>query len=333
VDGLPFEPLPFRPAHWARGAHAQTLIARILRSPKGPMYFRERLDTPDGDFLDLDWGPEPSSDAPIVLVLHGLEGSSSRRYIRNICRELLARHIWPVAMNLRGCSGTPNWRPHSYHSGETGDPRLVLGLLRRRYPSRPLGALGFSLGGNVLLKLLGEDVSDSAVKPDSAVAISVPYDLAAGSQLLEKSWMGRIYTAYFLRSLKWKIRLKRELLSSILDLSTVLKSRTLWEFDDAATAPLGDFANAASYYSESSSSGFLGGINTPTLLIHAEDDPFLPAQAVPRQEALANPMIDLLIHPSGGHVGFLGGTPINPSFWAESEGARFLAEQLSAAAC
>ena len=304
-------------------------MARILRSPNGPPYHRERLDTPDGDFLDLDWGPEPSSDSPIALVLHGLEGSSSRRYVRNICRELFVRGIWPVALNFRGCSGEPNRRPRYYHSGETGDPQFILELLRHRFPGRPIGALGFSLGGNVLLKLLGEKSSDIRGKPDSAVAISVPYDLAAGSQLLEQSRMGRFYAAYFLRSLKHKVRLKQELLSPVLDLNIVLNSQTIWEFDDVATAPLAGFENAAAYYAESSSFKFLGDIGVPTLLIHAEDDPFLPAQAIPRTEALDNPMIQLVIHPVGGHVGFLEGTPRKPSFWAEVEGARFLAEQLN----
>ena len=192
-----------------------------------------------------------------------------------------------------------------------------------------MGALGFSLGGNVLLKLLGEESSDVRGRLDSAVAISVPYDLAAGSQLLEQSRMGRFYAAYFLRSLKHKVRLKQELLSPVLDLNIVLNSQTIWEFDDVATAPLGGFENAAAYYAESSSCKFLGDIGVPTLLIHAEDDPFLPAQAIPRAEALDNPMIQLVIHPVGGHVGFLEGTPRKPSFWAEVEGARFLAEQLN----
>ena len=328
MDGLNFKPVPFRPARWARGCHAQTIISRILRSPDGPAYHRERLDTPDGDFLDLDWWPKPSTDSPIVLVLHGLEGSTSRGYVRNVCRELSVQDIWPVALNFRGCSGEPNRRPRFYHSGETGDPRFVLELLRRRYPGRPMGALGFSLGGNVLLKLLGEDGSDVRERLDSAVAISVPYDLAAGSQLLEQSRMGRFYAAYFMRSLKRKVRLKQQLLASILDLDAVLRSRTLWEFDDVATAPLGGFKNAATYYSESSSFRFLGSIDVPTLLIHAEDDPFLPAQAIPRAEALDNPMVQLLLHPDGGHVGFLEGTPAKPSFWAEVESVRFLAEHL-----
>ena len=331
MDGLSFKPAPFRAARWARGCHTQTILARILRSANGPPYRRERVETPDGDFLDLDWGSEPSLDSPIVLVLHGLEGSSSRRYIRNICRELFVQGIWPVALNFRGCSGEPNRKPRYYHSGETSDPGFVLEILRRRFPDRPIGALGFSLGGNVLLKLLGEESLNVREKLDSAVAISVPYDLAAGSQLLEQSQMGRFYAAYFLQSLKRKIRLKQKLLRPIVDLNAVLNSRTIWEFDDVATAPLNGFESAAAYYAESSSCKFLEDIAVPTLLIHAEDDPFLPAHAIPRAEASNNPIIQLVMHPVGGHVGFLEGTPTKPSFWAEVEGARFLAEHLNGA--
>lgn len=331
MDRLSFKPVTFRAARWARGCHAQTILARILRSPNGPPYSRERLETPDGDFLDLDWCLEPSLGSPIVLVLHGLEGSSSRRYVRNICRELFDRGIWPVALNFRGCSGEPNRKPHYYHSGETNDLRFVVEFLRRRFPDRPIGVLGFSLGGNVLLKFLGEESSNIQDKVESAVAISVPYDLAAGSQLLERSRMGRLYASYFLRSLKHKVRLKKELLGPVLNLDAVLDSRTIWEFDDVATAPLNGFESALAYYAECSSCKFLENICIPALLIHAEDDPFLPAHAIPSAEALSNPMIQFVMHPVGGHVGFLEGTPTKPSFWAEVEGARFLAEHLHGA--
>ena len=293
------------------------------------MYERERVETPDGDFLDLDWAPDPGAEAPIVLVLHGLEGSSSRRYVRNVCRELFARGVRAVALNFRGCSGESNRRARFYHSGESGDPRFVLELLRRRYPHRRMGALGFSLGGNVLLKLLGEDPAAATELLQGAVAVSVPYDLAAGSRLLERSRMGRLYTAYFMRMLKEKVRLKREILSPVLDLDAVLRSRTLWEFDEVATAPLNGFEGAAQYYAESSSLGFLGAIEVPTLLIHAEDDPFLPSEAIPRTEASKNPNLHLALHRGGGHVAFLEGTPLRPAFWGDEEGARFLAERVA----
>ncbi|HKJ01034.1 MAG TPA: alpha/beta fold hydrolase, partial [Longimicrobiales bacterium] len=161
---MPFEPPPFRPPFWAAGPHVQTLAARMLRSARGPAMVRERWELRDGDFLDVDVGPDPGPGAPLVLVLHGLEGSSRRRYVLSACRELLGLGLRPVAMNLRGCSGTMNRRPRFYHSGETHDPTFVLEGLRRAFPHRRVGALGFSLGGNALLKLLGE-------RPDGGVGL------------------------------------------------------------------------------------------------------------------------------------------------------------------
>lgn len=319
-----FRPRPFRPAPWARGPHLQTLLARALRSGEGPPYTRERLATPDGDFLELDWSPEPGRDAPVVLVVHGLEGSARRRYVRNVCRELLARKLWPVALNLRGCSGEPNRAARFYHSGETTDPLLVLEMLRSRYPDRKVGVFGFSLGGNILLKLLGERPDGGRGMVDGAVAMSVPYDLSAGAGLLEARLVGRLYGLYFLRSLKRKVRAKEALLDGRLDLERVLAAPTIRAFDDAATAPLHGFRGAEHYYGESSSAGFLEGIGVPTLLVHSLDDPFLPSEAIPRKAMDDNPRILAAITPGGGHVGFLEGTPLSPRFWGDEEGARFL---------
>lgn len=325
---MSFELRPFRPAPWARGAHAQTLGARVLRPAEGLPVGRERLETPDGDFLDLDRPELPSPDASIVLVLHGLEGSSRRRYVRNACRELARAGLVPVAMNLRGCSGEPNRAVHAYHSGKTDDPLFVIEALRRRHPGRPLGALGFSLGGNVLLKLLGERADGGLGVLDAAVAVSVPYDLAAGSLLLERSFLGRAYSAYFLRSLKEKLETKAVRLASLIDLDAARAARTIREFDERVTAPLHGFAGAEEYYARSSSSRYLAGVRIPTLLLHAADDPFLPVEAVPRREVARNPSLQLVLHARGGHVGFLEGTPRRPRFWGEEEAARFLAARL-----
>ncbi|MEQ1857665.1 MAG: alpha/beta fold hydrolase, partial [Longimicrobiales bacterium] len=323
-----FTPRPFRPAVWASGPHAQTLMARMLRSGVGPDFERERLTTPDDDFVDLDWGPDPGPEAPIVLVLHGLEGSARRRYVRNVCRELLAQGIRPVALNLRGCSGEPNRALVYYHSGQTDDPAFVLATLRARYPTRRLGAIGFSLGGNVLLKLMGERADGGRALLDAAVAMSVPYDLAAGSALLEESTMGRGYSGYFLRSLQRKVRWKEARLAAVLDVASGLEARTIWEFDERVTAPLNGFASAEEYYARASSAGFLPGVRVPTLLLHATDDPFLPPASIPTQHAAANPALQLVLHAQGGHVGFLAGSPWRPSFWADEESARYLGMRL-----
>lgn len=295
------------------------------------MYRRERVETSDGDFVDLDWGPEPVADTPLVLVLHGLEGNAGRTYVRNVCRELLAQGVQPVAMNFRGCSGEPNRTNRFYHSGATEDPGHVLQLLRERFPGRPLGAMGFSLGGNVVLKLMGERDDGGRGLLDAAAVMSVPYDLAAGADLLEAGGMGRFYTWYFMRSLRRKVRTKAALsgdLAEVLDLATVEASRTIRAFDDCATSPLHGFEDAATYYERSSSAGFLEAIRVPTLLLHSLDDPFLPRDRVPVEAMEANAWLVPGVTERGGHVGFLEGTPRRPRFWADEEAARFLGEVL-----
>ena len=178
------------------------------------------------------------------------------------------------------------------------------------------------------MKLLGEDPLGGASLVRAAAAISVPYDLAAGSRLLEQSRMGRMYSAHFLRSLHGKVRSKETMLEPLLELDAVFSARTIWEFDDRATAPLSGFEDAAHYYRVCSSSGFLAAIRVPTLLLHAEDDPFLPCDSIPMQPLLENPKLSMVRHRRGGHVGFLEGTPWAPRFWGDEEAARFLAGQL-----
>jgi uncharacterized protein len=326
--GAPSGPGAFRRPWWARGPHTQTLFARALRSPDGPAWDRERLDTADGDFLDVDWTTDPSPDAPIVLVLHGLEGSSHRRYVRSVARALLARGVRSAAMNFRGCSGEPNRALRFYHSGETSDPRFVLDVIRSRYPGRRVGAMGFSLGGNVVLKMMGERDDGGTGVVDACAAMSVPYDLEAGCTFLERSAMGRGYSAYFMRSLRRKVAGKRELLGTALDLTAIDSARTIREFDEVVTAPLNGFESASDYYARCSSARFLDTIRVPTLLLHARDDPFLPAEAIPEETVAANPHLHLALEAHGGHVGFVEGTVGRPRFWGEEAAADFLADTL-----
>lgn len=317
---------PFRPAPGLANPHAQTIGGKLLR-PRAPVPLRrERVETPDGDFLDLDFGEAPGvawddPATPTVVVLHGLEGCSTSGYVLQTMRELGARGVRTVALNFRTCGGEPNRLARFYHSGETGDLGYVLRRVRERYPDAPLGAVGFSLGGNVLLKYLGECGEASLV--GAAVAVSVPFDLAAGATSMERG-MGRFYTRRFLGSLRVKYEGKRALIGDAVDARRVLGARTFREFDDAATAPLHGFRDAAHYYAASSSAGFLAGIRVPTLLLHSADDPFLPADAIPRAAARENPCITAAFTEHGGHVGFVGGTPWAPEFWAEAETARFL---------
>ena len=324
----------FRPAWWLPGPHLQALGARLLRPRGGVRCERERLELPDGDFLDLDWvveaaGRSPSSDAPLVLVLHGLEGSASSDYVLSTHRALAGRGLASLALNFRSCSGEPNRLPRFYHSGDTGDAAAVLRLLRDRFPARKLGAVGFSLGGNLLLKLLGEcgGGGRGRLAPDAAVAISVPFDLSAGITTLEHG-LGPIYQRYFLRKLRRKVRLKASILRACVDVDALLAARSLRRFDDLATAPLHGFADSADYYRRASSKPVLGAIRVPTLLIHAADDPFLPSSAIPRAEVEASAHLNAIFPEHGGHVGFVSGPPWAPVFWAEGAAAAFLASRL-----
>lgn len=319
----------FRPAWWLPGPHAQTVGARLLRSREGVSFRRERVELPDGDFLDLDWPRIHAcagrlEAAPLVLVLHGLEGSARSTYAVEAYRALARERLAAVGINFRSCSGELNRSPRLYHSGETGDLTHVLRLLRARFPQRTLGALGFSLGGNVLLKFLGE-AHDPVLS--AAAAVSVPFDLGAGAEHMERGF-ARVYRRYLVRKLQRKVRAKASLMRDRVDVARILAARTFRDFDGAGTAPLHGFRDADDYYRRSSSRAFLADIRVPTLLVHALDDPFLPAAAVPTQAAFAaNPFLSSAVVSRGGHVGFVCGPPWAPVFWAERRAARFLAEQ------
>lgn len=328
---MSFQPEPFRAAWWLPGAHAQTIAGRALRPLDLLPLERERLDTPDGDFVDLDFTPEPSVHArnrPVALVLHGLEGSARRGYAYLTYRELARVGIRGIGLNFRSCSGEPNRLPRFYHSGDTDDLRHVAAQLRARFPDRPLGAVGFSLGGNALLKYLGEEGAGAAVR--AAAAVSVPYDLDAGERHLAQDPVSRVYVRHFLKSLRAKAAAKGPALRERCDYDRVVRARSFREFDDAATAPLHGFASAVDYYTRSSSIRFLDRIRVPTLLVHALDDPFLPAASLPSEAVRANPNLVAAWTPHGGHVGFIAGTLRRPDFWAERQAAAFLAQQLAA---
>lgn len=317
----------FVPAWWLPGPHAQTLAARLLRDGRGVTLRRERVDLADGDFVDLDWvdtNDVRDKERALVLVLHGLEGSARSKYALELYRQLAAVGLPAVGFNFRSCSGELNRGPRLYHSGETGDLAYVVDLLSRRLPGCPLGAAGFSLGGNVLLKYLAESASRAIV---AAAAVSVPFDLSAGADVLERGF-ARVYRRYLVSKLKRKVARKAAVLAGHIEVARVLRARTFREFDDAATAPLHGFRNAEDYYRRSSSGPMLEHIGVPTLLVHALDDPFLPASAVPWEAARRNPHITPVFTERGGHVGFVAGQPWSPVFWAERRVAAFLSSHL-----
>lgn len=322
---------PFRPIPGLAGPHAQTILGRYIRRPRAPAAQTHRLELDDGDFLDLDCFDQPGlpDDGPVVVVLHGLEGCSASGYVLQTVTELAGRGLRAIAMNFRSCSGPPNRLPRGYHAGETTDLGSVLRWARDRFPAAPLGAVGFSLGGSVLLNYLAEQGHDPHGLA-AAAAVSVPFDLAAGADALERG-SGRIYGRYFVRKLGRKLALKAEQLGPVCDLDHAARARSVREFDDRVTAPLFGFRDAADYYARSSSAPLLDRIRTPTLLLQALDDPFLPASTVPVEAIERNPWLVSGITPRGGHVGFLGGSLRQPHFWAEREAARFLAARLGPA--
>ncbi len=329
----------FRPAWWLPGPHAQTIGARLLRRRTGVEFRRERVPTHDGDFLDLDWvarvdGRPVLDTGPLAIVLHGLEGSARSDYALQLYRTLAQGGIAAVGLNFRGCSGEINRVARMYHSGETGDVAAMVERIVRQFPGRPLGAVGFSLGGNVLLKFLGERGAERGADGGpiaAAVSISVPFNLAAGAERLSQGF-ARVYQWFLMRKLQDKLRAKVSLVRDHVDVDRALAARTFWDFDDAATAPLHGFEGADDYYRRSSCNQYLASVRVPTLLIHALDDPFLPQDAVPVDAPRENPVLESAFTPGGGHVGFVSGPPWSPAFWAEQTAAQYLVQKLTRSA-
>jgi predicted alpha/beta-fold hydrolase len=316
---------PFAPASWLRGRHAQTVFATLFRpGPRVPVR-RERWELSDGDFLDVDRMQGPAS-APLLVVLHGLEGSSSSHYVRGLLAQARARGWRGLAMNFRSCSGEPNRLLRSYHSGETGDAGEAIRRAHAESPDAPLFCAGCSLGGNVLVKWLGEQGEAAMVA--AAAALSVPFDLALCADALDgPGAMAWVYRTRFLRSLKAKALEKAGRFADRLDAVKVRSARTLREFDEAITGPLHGFAGAEDYYAQSSSGPYVGRVRIPLLLLSAEDDPFIPPQCLPRAAASENPFVTLETTGKGGHLGFIAG-PLVPRFWAELRAIEFLASHV-----
>jgi predicted alpha/beta-fold hydrolase len=313
---------PFEPALWLRGRHAQTVFATLFRPGPPVPVRRERWELSDGDFLDVD-RMEGAASAPLLVVLHGLEGSSSSHYVRGLLAQARARGWRGLALNFRSCSGEPNRLLRSYHSGETGDAGEAIRRARAESPSAPLLCAGCSLGGNVLVKWLGEQ--GEAAPVTAAVALSVPFDLALCADALDgPGAMAWVYRTRFLRSLKAKALEKAGRFSDRLDPARVHAARTLREFDDAITGPLHGFASAVDYYTQSSSGPYVARVGVPLLLVNGEDDPFIPARCLPREAARQNRFVTLETFAKGGHLGFVAG-PLWPWYWAERRAIEFLA--------
>lgn len=312
----------FQPWALLRNGHLQTLFASQARYTPALSPRRERIELPDGDFLDADWLGGRSG--PIVIVLHGLTGSIRSKYARGLMKAIANRGWRAVLMHFRGASGEPNRLARSYHSGDTGDFDFFVQRLLEREPGTPIVAVGYSLGGNVTLKWLGERGADAPLT--AAVAVSVPFDLAIAAQRLRRGF-SRIYQRHLLHSMRAAVKQKLPLLPSDIHANLLNSLRTFEAFDSAITAPLHGFTDAADYYRRASSRPFLPWIRKPTLILHSLDDPFMSPSAVPRGPELP-PAVTLELSRHGGHVGFIGGLGLKPSYWLEERIPAFLEEFL-----
>ncbi|TKB45480.1 hydrolase [Thalassotalea mangrovi] len=306
----------FKPAWWLKNRHLQTMAAKLLRRKETIEVIKETIELSDGDFLDLVWTEDPlqSLEKPIVVVLHGLEGSIDSHYAKGMMNAISARGWVGLLMHFRGCSGRPNRHAQSYHSGATDDVHFLTGLLRERYPERQFGILGFSLGGNVLAKYLAED-NDPLYQ--SGVIICAPLHLASCAQQINVGF-SKIYQKYLVDMLKDSTSQKVSMqLINHIDHNELKAIRSLYDFDQKVTAPLNGFKDANDYYEKASGIYVLGQVNRPTLILHAQDDPFLSNEHIMALD-MSNPSITFEVSEYGGHVGFIAGTnPFKPMYWLE----------------
>ncbi|WP_421773107.1 YheT family hydrolase [Gracilimonas sp.] len=293
---------PFKSARWAWNAHVHTIVASQFSKVRKPEHKRIEIDTPDGDFLEIDVCIQ-DTDKPVVALFHGLEGSTDRYYIANLMTELKEGGFSSVALNFRGCGSRMNCRPRFYHSGETKDYRTFFKWISETHPGKEIYAVGFSLGGNALVKYLGEEASQSRV--NRAIAVSPPYDLKEGSLRLNEGF-NRIYEINFLNTLVQKLEKKRLKMDM-----PEFNGSSVYEFDDQVTAKLHGFKDADDYYHQCSSKHFYGDVKTELLVIHSKEDTLCPFEFAPLRVMEKNLYIQTCFTNEGGHVGFLS----SPKGW------------------
>lgn len=320
----------FRPPFWARSGLSQTLLGASSRNRQCQRLQLQRWPLPDGDFLRVH-SDDPDGKAPLVVVLHGLEGSVASGYVGELQRLVRGAGLGLVVLEFRSCGGELNRLRRSYHSGETGDCGYLVERLRSRFPGRPLCLVGYSLGGNVLLKWLGECSGLLPAEVVAAAAVSAPYDLEVAAVACDQRYGGLI-ARHFLRTLVPKALAKARQFPGLLSVDAIRRCRSFAAFDELVTAPLHGFRSAQHYWRSSSCAQFLGDVRVPTLLLSAADDPLVPAAVLPHAEVGDSDYLLPLFTPRGGHCAFVrGGLPGWPLRWAEGQVLRFFAVQLAAA--
>ena len=318
----------FKVTQLLNNRHIQTIYAPIFRKQPILKVEIERFNLEDKDFIEAYWHKQkPTDNRPIVILFHGLAGSFKSPYIQGLMRSLEKKGFASVLMHFRGCSGKPNLLPRSYHSGDTADARAWINHLRVKYKESPLHAVGYSIGGNMLLKLLGEDGSKTPLK--SAVSISAPMDLEITAKRINQGFSKR-YQKHLLDPLKDTLLQKykefdmQKLINQTPD--DIKNIQTIEEFDKKYTAPINGFKSAQDYYKKCSAKQFLKDIKIPTVIIHALDDPFMTPKILPTKDELSK-YVQLNISKHGGHVGFVNGTIFRPEYWLEERIVRYLMKQ------
>ena len=323
----------YSPAWWIPGGHLQTLWGKLFRRQAPAQTTLERWDTPDGDFLEIHRLPAKNGQ-PRLLLLHGLEGTVRSHYAQGLLNEAARRGWGADLLIFRSCGSEPNRARRFYHSGETTDAAWALERIVSEFPASPLAIAGVSLGGNVLLKMLGEKGTELPTQLRAAAAISVPFDLARSSQRINRGF-SRFYQKFFLGSLREKAREKATRFPDLAPPEKILALRTLEDFDNLITGPLHGFRDADDYYRRSSSLLFLERIRLNTLLLSAIDDPMLPPEVLDevRQIARRNPALHLEFVAKGGHAGFVTGRwPWRPFYYAEYRVGEFFSESFTRSA-
>lgn len=314
----------YQPPFYLFNGHLQTIVPSLWRSVPEVHYQRERVETEDGDFLDLDWSRRPAgtmTDA-LGIVSHGLEGDAGRPYVRGMVRALNQAGMDALAWNYRSCSGEMNRLLRSYHLGDTDDLDFVVRYALGTGRYRRVFLTGFSAGGNVTLKYLGENPARVPQQVQRAAVFSVPTDLKSSSYQIARP-ENRVYLKRFMKTLRAKMRAKAVLLPGQVDLTDIDQLQDFPQFDDRFTAPMHGFKSADEYYEHASSGRYLSGIQVPTLLVNAQNDPFLPPSCFPREVAARSPYVYLEMPSDGGHVGFAEGSPDGP-YYSERRAVQFL---------